>query len=72
MKVVSCLMPDPEEAFAQASRFWKNLFDCLTMHGEELSELVDALLCVGGPVTSPADLTLVAGHRRGHGATYEA
>ncbi|MFE2336704.1 hypothetical protein [Streptomyces coelicoflavus] len=70
--MVSCLMPDPGEAFAQASRFRKNLFDCLTMRREELFELTDALLCVGGPVTSPANLTLEAGHRHGHGAMYEA
>ena len=42
------------------------------MRGDELFELVDALLCADGPVTSPVDLTLVAEHRRGHGAMYEA
>ncbi|GAA3352844.1 hypothetical protein GCM10017744_003570 [Streptomyces antimycoticus] len=30
------------------------------------------LLCADGPVISPVDLTLVAEHRRGHGAMYEA
>lgn len=35
-------------------------------------DLVDALLCADGWVTSPVDLTLVAEHRRGHGAMYEA
>ncbi|GGW87867.1 hypothetical protein GCM10010320_81560 [Streptomyces caelestis] len=62
----------PGEAFAQASRFREGLFDCLTVRGDELFELVDALLCADGPVTSPVDLTLVAEHRRGHGAMYEA
>ena len=68
------LLPDagPGEAFAQASRFREDLFDCLTARGDELFELVDALLCADGPVTSPVDLTLVAKHRRGHGAMYEA
>jgi hypothetical protein len=42
------------------------------VRGDELSELVDALLCADGPVTSPVDLKLVAEHRRGHGAMYEA
>ncbi|MGW2522348.1 transposase [Streptomyces sp. NPDC001617] len=62
----------PKEAFAQASRFPEDLFCCLTARGDELFDLVDALLCADGPVTSPVDLTLVAEHRRGHGAMYEA
>lgn len=33
---------------------------------------MDALLCADGPVRAPVDLTLVAEHRRGHGAMYEA
>ncbi|MFI1503662.1 NF041680 family putative transposase [Streptomyces sp. NPDC020597] len=68
------LLPEagPGEALAQASRFREDLFDCLTKRGDELFELVDALLCADGPVTSPVDLTLVAEHRRGHGAMYEA
>lgn len=28
--------------------------------------------CENGPVTSPVDLTLLAEHRRGHGALYDA
>ena len=35
-------------------------------------ELVDAVLCADGPVRSLVDLTLVAEHRRGHGAVYDA
>jgi hypothetical protein len=62
----------PGEAFAEASRFRDDFFDCLTARRDELFELADALLCVDGPVTSPVDLTLVAEHRRGHGAMYEA
>ncbi|GAA2263557.1 hypothetical protein GCM10010415_28850 [Streptomyces atrovirens] len=68
------LLPDagPGEAFAKASRFRDDLFDCLTARGDELFELVDALLCADGPVRAPVDLTLVAEHRRGHGAMYDA
>ncbi|TQJ47022.1 DDE superfamily endonuclease [Streptomyces sp. SLBN-115] len=62
----------PGEAFAEASCFRDDFFDCLTARGDELFELADALLCADGPVTSLVDLTLVAEHRRGHGAMYEA
>ncbi len=55
-----------------ASRFREDLFDCLTARGDELFELVDALLCADGPVTATVDLTLVADRRRGHGAMYDA
>lgn len=53
------LLPDagPGEAFAQASRFREDLFGCLTARGDELFDLVDALLCADGPVTSSVDLT---------------
>ncbi|BBJ37826.1 hypothetical protein SSPO_005440 [Streptomyces antimycoticus] len=68
------LLPDPGpgEAVAKASRFRDELLDCLTARGDELFELVAELLCADGPVISPVDLTLVAEHRRGHGAMYEA
>lgn len=68
------LLPDAvrREASAEASRFRDDLFDCLTARGDELFELVDALLCADGPVRAPVDLTRVAEHRRGHGAMYEA
>lgn len=56
------------EAFAVASRFRYDFFDCLTVRGDTLFELTDALLCVDGPVTTPVDLTLTAEHRRGHDA----
>ncbi|MFF3557847.1 NF041680 family putative transposase [Streptomyces tsukubensis] len=68
------LLPDigPGNVFAKASRFREDLFDCLTARGDELFELADALLCADGPVRTPVDLTLVAEHRRGHGALYNA
>jgi hypothetical protein len=37
-----------------------------------LFELTDAVLCADGPITSLVELTLVAEHRRGHGAMYDA
>lgn len=60
------------ELLAESSRFRGDLFECLTACGDELFELTDALLCADGPVTAPVDLTLVAEHRRGHGAMYDA
>ncbi|GAA2518831.1 hypothetical protein GCM10010393_59730 [Streptomyces gobitricini] len=60
------------KAFAEASRFRDDFFDCLTARGDTLFELTDALLCADGPVTTPVDLTLTAEHRRGHGAMYDA
>lgn len=60
------------EAFAEASRFRGEFYECLTARRDELFELTDALLCVDGPVVSPVDLTLVPEHRRGHGALYGA
>lgn len=60
------------EAFAEASRFRGEFYECLTARRDELFELTDALLCVDGPVLSPVELTLVPEHRRGHGALYGA
>lgn len=44
----------------------------LTQRSDTLFELCDAILCEDGPVTSPVDLMLLAEHRRGHGALYDA
>lgn len=67
------LQPDIQrEPFAVASRFRDDFFDCLTVRGDTLFELTDALLCTDGSVTTPVDLTLTAEHRRGHGTMYEA
>ncbi|MFJ2634265.1 NF041680 family putative transposase [Streptomyces sp. NPDC087422] len=60
------------EPFAEASHFREEFFACLTARRDALFELADALLCADGPVTAPVDLTLVAEHRRGHGAMYGA
>ncbi len=68
------LLPDPvrREAFAEASRFRGESYECLTARRNELFELVDAVLGADGPVKSPVDLTLVPEHHRGHGALYGA
>ncbi|MFF4934885.1 NF041680 family putative transposase [Streptomyces griseofuscus] len=60
------------DAFAVASHFRDDFFDSLTVRGDTLFELTDALLCADGPVKTPVDFTLTAEHRRGHGAMYEA
>jgi hypothetical protein len=52
--------------------FRGELYRCLTARGDELCELVDAVLCAEGPVRVLAGLSLVPGHRRGHGAVYDA
>ncbi|MEU2133166.1 transposase, partial [Streptomyces sp. NPDC018352] len=66
------LLPDVvrREAFAEASRFRGEFYECLTARRDELFELVDAVLCVDGAVKSPVDLTLLPEHQRGHGAMY--
>lgn len=53
------------------TRFRGEFYRCLSRRADALFELTDALLCAGGPVTSLVDLTLVAEHRRGHGALYD-
>lgn len=45
--------------------------ECLTVRGDELFELVDAVLCAPGAVHSAVELTLLPEHRRGHGAMYD-
>ncbi|MFB7850819.1 NF041680 family putative transposase [Streptomyces sp. NPDC056053] len=66
------LLPDAvrREAFAEASRFRGEFYECLTARRDELFELADAVLCADGAVKSPVDLTLLPEHRRGHGAMY--
>ncbi|MEU3989708.1 NF041680 family putative transposase [Streptomyces platensis] len=60
------------DAFDFTSHFREDFYACLTRRGDTLFELCDAMLCENGPVTSPVDLTLLAEHRRGHGALYDA
>jgi hypothetical protein len=60
------------ESAAVLAQFRREFHQCLTARGDELFELADAVLCAGGPVQSLAGLSLVAEHRRGHGALYGA
>jgi hypothetical protein len=66
----------PEDAgrgsLAVLSRFRREFHACLTARADELSELVDAVLCADEPVKTLAGLSLAPEHRRGHGALYDA
>ena len=59
------------EALGVLCRFRRDLYECLPGRGDELFELVDALLCADGPVKTLVGLALVPEHRRGHGALYD-
>jgi len=54
------------------ARFRQEFYTSLTARADALFELTDAVLCAEGPVQTVVDLTLVAEHRRGHGAMYDA
>src|SRR6266480_990186 len=60
------------ESLAVLSRFRVEFHACLAARADELCELADAVLCADGPVRNLAGLSLVPGHRRGHGALYDA
>jgi hypothetical protein len=51
--------------------FRAGLYRCFTARADELFELADGVLCAGGPVRILVGLSLVPGHRRGHGALYD-
>ena len=63
---------EAERARRALARFRADLHGCLASRADELFELADAVLCADGPVRDLAGLSLVAGHRRGHGAVYDA
>jgi len=52
--------------------FRQEFYRSLTARADTLFELTDAVLCGDGPVRSLVDLTLVAEHRRRHGAMHGA
>ena len=54
------------------AQFRQEFYTSLTLRADALFELTDAVLCAKGPVRSLVELTLVAEHRRGHGAMYDA
>src|SRR5947207_7566149 len=57
---------------AVLARFRREFHACLSARADELCELADAVLCADGPVRNLAALSLAPGHRRGHGALYDA
>jgi DDE superfamily endonuclease len=59
-------------ARAVLARFRRDFHACLTARADELCELADAVLCADGAVRCLAALSLAPGHRRGHGALYDA
>jgi hypothetical protein len=68
-------LPDDDAgagALAVLSRFRLGFHACLTARSDEILELADAVLCADGPVRDLAGLSLAPGHRRGHGALYDA
>jgi hypothetical protein len=62
----------PADAGQALAGFRGGLYRCLTARADELFELGDAVLCADGPVRDLAGLSLAPGHRRGHGAVYDA
>src|SRR6266702_3775324 len=64
--------PGEDQARDRLAVFRRELYGCLTARGDELFEVAGAVLCAGGPVRALAELSLAPGHRRGHGALYDA
>jgi hypothetical protein len=63
---------DTSARWADLAWFRREFYWSLTARADALFELTDAVLCADGPVRSLVELTLVAEHRRGHGAMYDA
>jgi hypothetical protein len=59
-------------ALGDLSRFRQEFYQSLPTRADTLFALTDAVLCTQRPVTSLAELSLAAEHRRGHGALYDA
>jgi DDE superfamily endonuclease len=72
MAQISDCGESPGDARRALAGFRRGLYRCLTARADELFELGDAVLCADGPVRDLAGLSLVPGHRRGHGAVYDA
>ena len=65
-------LPEAGRARRLLAGFRSQVYRSLTGRADELFELADAVLCADGPVRDLAGLSLAAGHRRGHGAVYDA
>jgi hypothetical protein len=63
---------DTSDPWSDLGWFRQELYRSLPARADALFELTDAVLCADGPVHSLVDLTLMAEHRRGHGAMYDA
>ena len=63
---------DTPAELGELAWFRRELYASLIARSDALFELTDAVLCADGPVTSLVELTLLAEHRRGHGAMYDA
>jgi DDE superfamily endonuclease len=63
---------ETERARRALARFRGEFYRCLTARADEQFDLADAVLCADGPVRDLAGLSLAPGHRRGHGAVYDA
>ena len=75
LSVVHARTPGPGDTPAELGElawFRGEFYASLTARSDALFELTDAVLCADGPVTSLVELTLLAEHRRGHGAMYDA
>ncbi|MEU7814191.1 hypothetical protein [Pseudonocardia sp. NPDC049154] len=76
MVSVACAGPvvlgDTPVQWVDLAGFRQEFYASLTARADALFELTDAVLCADGPVHSLPELTLVAEHRRGHGAMYDA
>jgi hypothetical protein len=68
------VLPDAtvKAASALLAGFHTEFYRCLMRRADTWFELTDAVLCADGPVTSLVGLSLLAEHRRGHGALYDA
>ncbi len=64
--------PVEDLALERLGAFRGELYGCFTARADALFELGDALLCADAPVKTLVGLSLVPGHRRGHGALHDA
>jgi hypothetical protein len=59
-------------ALGTLAEFRQHVYDCLPRRPDALFDLLDALTCAPGPVSSLPALSLEPEFRRGHGALYSA
>jgi len=59
-------------ALGTLAEFRQRVYDCLTRRPDAVFDLLDALTCLPGPVSSLPALSLEPEFRRGHGALYSA